>query len=924
MYALRQMRIATLAILITAVAVVTVSAQQPSAVKLPAGVERITSVEGITEYRLANGLRVLLFPDQTKQTVTVNVTYLVGSKHENYGETGMAHLLEHLVFKGTPKHPNIPQELTEHGTRPNGSTWYDRTNYYETFASTEENLRWALDLEADRMINSYIAKKDLDSEMTVVRNEFEMGENSPGNALIERMFSTAYIWHNYGKSTIGAKSDLENVPIDRLQAFYRRYYQPDNAILLVAGKIDEAKTIELVHQYFSPVSRPTRVMPRIYTEDPVQDGERTVIVRRVGDTQLIASAYHVPPGAHADSAAVSTLLQVMSDTPSGRLHKALVESKKASSIFGFPYFFAEPNLFVVGAEVRQESPIDPAREALLDVLESVTKNPITKEEVERAQAQMLKQIELNLNSSEQVGMEISEWVGMGDWRLLFINRDRIRKVTPEDVQRVATSYLKPQNRTLGIFQPTPKPDRAEIPSMPDIAALVKDYKGDVAVATGEAFDPSPSNVESRTTRSAAGGLKLALLAKKTRGNTVVANLSLRLGDEKSLMNRDTAGSLAASMLMRGNAKRTRQQIQDELDKLKARVGVSGGPTLVNVTIETIRENLPAVLKLVGEVLREPSFPASEFEQLRQEELASIEQQKSEPTNVAFIEYQRHTRPFPKGHPNYTSTADESITDLKTATLDEVKKFYADFYGAHQAELAVVGDFDDKEISRLANEIFGTWKGRQSFTRIAEAYRDIPAANKSVETPDKANAFFIAGLNVKVRDDDPDYPALVLSNYMLGGGFLNSRLAARIRQKDGLSYGVGSQLQVSSIDENGSFLALAIYAPQNVTKLEAAVKEELARALKDGFTEDEIKAAKSGWLQGRQVSRAQDAELAGRLRNLLFINRTLAWDADLEAKVNALTSAQITAGIRKFIDPAKITVVKAGDFAKAGTAKPATQ
>ena len=227
-------------------------------VALPKGVERGASVEGITEYRLPNGLRVLMFPDQSKQTVTVNVTYLVGSKHENYGETGMAHLLEHLLFKGTPKHTNIPQELTEHGTRPNGSTWLDRTNYFETFAATDENLKWALDLESDRMINSFIAKKDLDSEMTVVRNEFELGENSPGGVLIERMFSTAYLWHNYGKSTIGARSDIENVPIERLQAFYKRYYQPDDAVLLVAGKFDEAKTLELVNQYFAPIPKPSR------------------------------------------------------------------------------------------------------------------------------------------------------------------------------------------------------------------------------------------------------------------------------------------------------------------------------------------------------------------------------------------------------------------------------------------------------------------------------------------------------------------------------------------------------------------------------------------------------------------------------------------------------------------------------------------
>ncbi|MBL8190452.1 MAG: insulinase family protein, partial [Acidobacteria bacterium] len=776
--------------------------------------ERVTSVEGITEYRLKNGLRVLIFPDQSKQTITVNITYLVGSKHENYGETGMAHLLEHLVFKGTPKHPDIPKELTEHGTRPNGTTWYDRTNYYETFAATEENLKWALDLEADRMINSYIAKKDLDSEMTVVRNEFEMGENDPFGVLLERIYSTAYLWHNYGKSTIGSRADIENVPIDRLQAFYKKYYQPDNAVLLVAGKIDEAKTLALVADYFGKIPKPDRVLSKIYTDEPTQDGERSVTVRRVGDVQLVAAGYHVPGSSHADTAATNALLQIMTEQPAGRLHKALVESKKAAAVFGFPFIFGEPSLFLVGAQLRQEQSLDEARDIMLKVLEDIAKNPVTKDEVERAKTNLLKEIELKLNSVEDVGLEMSEWIGYGDWRLLFITRDRIRKLTAEEVQRVAVNYLKQSNRTLGQFIPTQKPERSEIPANPDVLALVKDYKGDAKVAEGEAFEPTPTNIESRAVRASAAGIKYTFVPKRTRGNTVVATLTLRFGDEKSLMNRDTDGGMAGSMLMRGTAKRTRQQIKDEFDKLKARVNVDGGPASAFASIETTRENLPAVMKLVAEILREPSFPADEFEQLKQEQLASIEAQRSEPTQMAVVEAQRHLRPYPKGHVNYTSTPDEAIADLKAVTLADVKKFYADFYGASNGELAVVGDFDEKEIAKLTNDLFGTWKSKMPYARIGETFRDVAPINRNLEAPDKANAFFIAGQTLNLRDDDPDFPALVLGNYMLGGGFLNSRLAVRIRQKEGLSYGVGSQLQASSLDKNGIFMAFAIYAPQN--------------------------------------------------------------------------------------------------------------
>ncbi|MGH9317525.1 MAG: M16 family metallopeptidase, partial [Thermoanaerobaculia bacterium] len=809
---------------------------------------KLTSVEGITEYVLGNGLHVLLFPDPTKPTITVNMTYLVGSRHENYGETGMAHLLEHLMFKGSTKHPNIPQELTSHGARPNGSTWYDRTNYFETFQATEENLKWALDLEADRMVHSFIAQKDLDSEMTVVRNEFERGENDPAEILDQRVLSTAYLWHNYGHDTIGARTDIENVPIERLQAFWRTYYQPDNAYLLVAGKFDEAKTLDLVNQAFGPTPRPKRAIQKTYTAEPTQDGERSVTLRRVGDVQALAVAYHVPAGTHPDAAAVQVLAEVLGDTPSGRLHKALVETKKASSVSSFFLDLNQPGFLLLRAEVRQESSLEDARSTMLQTINTAVSTPATVEEVERARAKLLKEIDLTLNSADRVGLEMSEWIGAGDWRLFFLNRDRIRTVTPEDVRRVSASYLKPSNRTVGEFIPTAAPDRAEIPAAPEAAALLKDYKGEAALAAGEAFDPSPANIESRTARNELpGGLKLALLSKKTRGATVVTALTLRYGEEKSLFGRTAAAELAGGMLLRGTAKHTRQQIKDEFDKLKARVSINGSATQARVSIETTRENFPAVLKLAAECLRESNFPETEFETLRQETLAGIEEGKSEPQQIAVTAYRRHANPYPKGDVRYTATPDEEIAEVKATTLEGAKNFYGDFYGASNGEIAVVGDFDAKEIGQLAEALLSGWKSPRPFARVPNLYYAVPVAHQSFEAPDKANAFFLAGTNLPLRDDDPDYPALVLGNYMLGGGFLNSRLATRIRQKEGISYGVGSQLQASALDKAGSFLTFAIYAPQNAGKLEAAFREEIARALKDGFTEKEIQEAKSGWL-----------------------------------------------------------------------------
>jgi zinc protease len=884
---------------------------------LPDGVARVASVEGVTEYQLSNGLRVLLFPDQTAPKITVNVTYMVGSKHENYGETGMAHLLEHLFFKGSPKHPKQDAEGNLHGARLNGTTDFDRTNYEETFPAEEKNLEWALSMESDRMANAFILKKDLDSEFSVVRNELERGENDPFSVLYGKLLAGAYQWHNYGKDVIGTASDLENVPIERVQAFFKTYYQPDNAILIISGKFDEPKTLATVNRYFGSIPRPSRVLPKIYTREPVQDGEREIWVRRVGDTQIIGAAYHLPPAAHKDFGAIDILWQILGNPNTGRLRKNLVETKKAASISAFNSETKEPGLGFFYAELRRDMPLDAARSAMVETIETMSKNPATSEEVERARNNILKNIELNFNDSEQMVSILSNAAAAGDWRLAFLYRDKVKNATLEDVRRVAATYLKSSNRTLAYFVPTEKPDRADIPAVSDaeLSAILKDYKGDAAPSAGEAFDSSPSNIEARVKRSQIGGLKTAFLTKENRGDTVVAALTLNTGDESSLLNKDYAAYFTAQMLLRGTTRKTRQQIQDELDRLRARVGISGGAEGVNVSIETTRKNLPAVLRLLGEILREPAFNENEFEQVRQEFLAGIEADKSEPTAIASQKLAIHFNKFPKGHPFYTATFDEQISEANNITVADLRLFHKEFYGASSGQMSVVGDFDAQEIAAVTNEIFANWKSPKSFTRIPVKYNDINVVNENIETPDKANATFVARLDLKMSDTDPDFPALSVGNFILGSGF-TSRLVMRLREKEGFAYNSGSRFFANTLDPLASFNISAIFAPQNVEKVEAAYKEELARFVKDGVTAEELKDAKAGIIERLKVSRSQDAALANKLNGYLFTNRTLNWDAELERKISSLTIEQVNAAIRKYFTPDKITIIKAGDFAGA--------
>lgn len=887
---------------------------------LPDGVTRVASVEGITEYRLENGLRFLLFPDQSKQQVTVNITYLVGSRHEGYGETGMAHLLEHLVFKGTPNHPDIPAELTAHGAFPNGTTWFDRTNYFETFPATDENLEWALDLEADRMVNSFISAEDLESEMTVVRNEWESGENQPIGVLRKRVMSAAFDWHNYGNSTIGARADLENVPIERLQAFYRKYYQPDNAILVVAGRFEVDRALELVAEKFGPIPRPDRTGANTlfdtYTAEPAQDGERTVTLRRVGDTQLVMAVYHVPPGAHEQYAAIEVLSHILGVEPAGRLYKNLVEPGLAASVFASSLQLNEPGVLMANVMVREEDSLKEAADALFATLDEIATEPPTEEEVERAKTDYLSRIELSFNNPQGIALQLSEWASMGDWRLFFLHRDRLEQVTAEGVHEVAQTYLRDSNRTVGYFYPTDEtPERAEIPEPPDVAALVADYTGREAVAEGEAFDPTPANIDRRTrTLELSNGVRIALLAKQTRGESVSVSFGFRHGTETALMGRSTAGDLAGSMLMRGTKNRSRQEISDELDRLKAQGSVGGGALLASGSFTTVRENLVSVLRLAAEILREPAFDAKEFDLLREERLAGIESQRSEPMAQVPMAMTRHFNRWPADHPRYSPTFDEQIERLNAATVEEARDFWASFYGGEGGTIAIVGDFDPDEVAGALEELFGDWRASEPYERVADPYREVETVSIDLETPDKTNAMMMAVTSFSMRDDDEDYPALVMANYMLGGGFLSSRLATRIRQEEGLSYGVGSQVVAPPIDDSAIFLTFAIFAPENADKVVAAFRDEVRKALEDGFTEEEFETARRGYLDSQQNGRSQDRAVAGMLNGNLFFGRTMAFTAAREQAIAELTLDEVNAALGKVISLDRISIFRGGDFA----------
>ncbi|MDF0604573.1 insulinase family protein [Neisseriaceae bacterium TC5R-5] len=872
------------------------------------------SVEGITEYRLPNGLRVLLAPDASKPTATVNITYLVGSRHESYGETGMAHLLEHMLFKGTPTSGNLMQELGKRGMRFNGTTFLDRTNYYQTFPSGDDNLRWALAMEADRMVNSKIAQSDFDTEFSVVRNEMEMGENNPRQVLWKQLSAVSYDWHNYGKNTIGARSDVENVRIENLRAFYRKYYQPDNAVLLVSGKFDPATTLLMIQQSFGKIAKPQRQLQPTWTVEPQRDGARELRVERVGDLKLAAVLYHIAAGSHPDSVAMQVLGEILGNTPNGRLHQSLVVDKYAVAVDAWPFSLAEPGYIIFWATLNKQQSQADLRPVMLATIEEIKNKPITTIELKRAKTTLLNDIDKTLSDPELLAIEMSEAIAKGDWRLFFLNRDRLEALTVTEVQQAAENYFKASNRTYAEFVPTSKPDRSIIPPVPDVAKLVANYQGRSAVSQGEAFDASPANIDARTEKlKLSNGAQLALLSKKTRAAKVYGSFSFAFGNEHNLFGQAVPASLVANMLMRGSGKLSRADISNKLDELNSTLTISSNGQELNLRFETTRQYLPELLNLLASLLQQASFPTAEFEQLKKETISALESQRSEPRALAAQALSQALNPYLPGDIRYLGRLDETLQTIQSTNLAAVKAFYKNFYGANHARLALVGDFDSANTQTQLQQLFGSWNSPADYLRLPRLLPAPKPGQQKLETPDKANAYYLAAVPLEMSDQDVDYPALLVANKILGGG-VKSRLLDRLRQQEGISYSARSSFDASSFDAVGSLSLQAIYAPQNLIKLQQGVQQELERLLRNGISAEELVDAQKALQQERQISRAQNDLLGDILDMQLATKRNMAFSAQIDAAIANLTVERVNTALRKYINPAQLTHVYAGDFA----------
>jgi zinc protease len=937
--------------------------------------ELVAEADGIEEYRLAaNGMKVLLVENRVAPVATFLVLYKVGSRNEAVGHTGATHLLEHMMFKGTPtfnkaNNTQIAATLQKIGAAFNATTWYDRTNYFETVPS--DQLELAIRLEADRMRNSLIADSDRQSEMTVVRNELERGQNEPMMVLDEAVYATAFREHPYHHPTIGWRDDVENVPTARLKEFYDTFYHPSNATAILVGDFERDHALDLIKRHFGDYPASTEPIPEVYTSEPEQQGERRLVIRRAGELALIQIAFRAPaalgqtrvlsneelaaraaaPPEQNDIFPLVTLAAAMSNGVTSRLYQALVEKQLAVHQMVNCDQFRDPGLFNIYITVQPGIEPRTVEEAILSEIKRITEEGLTEAEIEKVKQQISASIAYGRDGTQGIAMMMSEAEAIADWRFFKDYIENINRVTNEDIKRAAATYLTEDNRTVGYFIPksthaasnghkengngrngnslmivphgwkfyrdpqhVTAEEAGESVTPQARAQQIVAPRGDKSSDAAEANTPESvgrSNFASRVRRTQLQNGAILLALENQATPTVAIRGSFRAGSYFEPRDKPGLASITASMLERGTRRHTKLEIAEALESVGAELSLSADPFSVHIGARSLTKDLPRVVSTLAEVLREPSFPADELEKLKEQTIAAIQEQQS---NTRARAYERFTQLiFSPDNPFYSHTGARLIESVNSITVEDLQDFYTARYGGRSLILAVTGDTRGSNLEEIFADSFGSFEGPDDIEiNVADAAHTNEMRRETVIVKEKFNIDVILGSAASLRRNSEDYYAAVLANSALGQSTLSSRLGLEVRDREGLTYGINSRFRSPGLAAGPWYIGVSLNR-ENVERALTSTVRVLRDYVENGIREDELADEKSSAIGSFKVALSTNAGISEALWVSEFYNLGTNYVDRYPQLIEAVTAGEVNTAIRKHFRPDALTIVVAGDY-----------
>lgn len=904
--------------------------------------KKVKELGGIEEYLYEpNGMNILLVQDNSAPVVTVQVVYRVGSKHEVPGNTGSTHLLEHLNFKGTPtfnkRNGNaIFSVLQGIGAQMNATTWNDRTNYFETIPS--DKLELALHIESDRMRNSLLLKEDKDAEMTVVRNEFERGENNPNSVLSKEIWATAYMAHPYHHSTIGWRSDIEKMPIEVLRDFYNTYYWPDNATLTIIGDFQKDNLFSLVDKYFGKITKAPHEMPQPYTEEPPQLGPRKVVVKKPGQQGVLNVAYKIPGKRHEDFPALMVLGQILGSGTSSVLNKTFVDSRKALYGYASPSRFKDVGLFTIGLGFAPTSSHEELNEELLGIIDSIKTDGVSQEDVYRIVGKLNAQTILSRDGSGRIAGQLTEVIAVGDWTDYITGPERLSKVTAEDVKRVANTYLVEDQSTTGYFIPQAAGSNPKIKANPSKFVhdtevgkyyfrtpdhvctencFVHNSKTAITASKTPNVFTSSISVDSEAnkkdiTRKNVSGIDV-ITAKTGAKGFVTVSASLPIGSYFNTDGNEVVPTLTAQMLSKGTTMNDKFAFSQKLEKLGVTLNVTASGQKVDIGFKCLTKDLNEVIELLAQELRYPLFDEKEFDILKTQIIGNMKNGLTNPGTMGSIALSQTL--YPKGHPNYANSIETSVEDIQNATIDELKRFHQTYFGPSGMHLVAVGDVDMAALHKGLKKSFKDWKGGVKGKASYNNPQKVDGATKVVTIPKKPSAEMYIGQYTGIQRMDDDFMPFYMGTSILGGGF-SGRLMQTVRDDQGLTYSIRSN-HTGHTNAGGHWQVNASFNPKLFQKGLDATLEQINKWVNEGVTQKELDAKKSNLTGSFKVGLATTGGLAGAI--LSFVERGLEPDyIDQYPKdIENVTLDQVNSAIKKYIDLDKLIIIKSGSLDQEG-------
>lgn len=891
--------------------------------------EKVSELEGVEEYLYTpNGLKILLVQDNAAPVVNVQMVYNVGSKHEVSGNTGSTHLLEHLMFKGTEKFnrekgTSIDTELTRYGAQMNATTWNDRTNYYETIPS--DKLELALEIEADRMRNLLLLKEDKEAEMTVVRNEFERGENNPNSLLSKEIWATAYMAHGYHHSTIGWRSDIENMPMKVLRDFYDTYYWPNNAWLTVVGDFQKDKLFQLVDTYFGKIPKASHAIPQPYTEEPPQYGPRKIEVHKAGETSVISVAYKIPGTLHEDIPALVVLAEALGSGPSSVLNKEFVDTGLTFYAFASASQFAEHGLFSINLGFDPQKDAEELNAKLLETLEKVKKEGIPQEDIDRIIANLNAQTILGRDGAGSIASELTEYIAGGDWKDYINESKKLSKVTAADVARVANKYLVTDQSTTGYFIPTKAGSNAETIEgeakrekkgegkyfyrNPEMNFEVK-HEVSVTETVDDTAELKTANEE--FIRKTIAGIDVIIKKTGAKGFVTVAG-SFPIGEYFNGKNNEMVPTLTTAMLSKGTTKNDKFEFSQKLEKLGVDIYVGSDNDNVSLRFKSLSKDVDTVLALLAEELRYPLFDEKEFELLKQQFIGNMQPGISDPGTQGSIALAQSL--YPKGHPNYSPSIQKTIEDIQNATLEDIKAFHEKYFGPADMHLVAVGDVDPKTIYKALENNFKNWNGGVKRTEKKYDVKKGEGLTKVVTIPEKPSAELFIGQYTGMRRSNPDFLPFYIGNSILGGGF-SGRLMLTVRDEAGLTYGIYTR-QNGYTFADGYWYINASFNPELFAKGKEATLKELKKWSEKGITSAELKDKKSNLIGSFKIGLSTTQGMASNILAVVQRGEDPSYIYEYPSLLQAVTLEEVNDAIKKYIDVNKLVIIEAGSLDQEG-------